>query len=136
MHCIYRNMQNNTIYHCHISLYLQTTADQLIICTTTFHCVYRQLQINSKYQLPHFIVYTDNCRTTEYKHCHISFYLQTTADQRNVCRLPHFILFWDNCRTTHYMHCKISFYLQTTADQIKICTFKFHFYRQMQTKLI
>jgi len=33
--------------HCHISLYLQTTEEQLNIRTAIFHCIYRQLQTNS-----------------------------------------------------------------------------------------
>jgi len=78
--------------HCHISLYLQTTADQLSICTVIFQCICCKLQNKWIIALSHFKVFTDIYRKNKYMHCHISFYLQTTKDQMNIhtARIPCF----------------------------------------------
>jgi len=101
--CIYRQLQTNSTYalpqfilftdncrpthfmHRHISLFLQTRADQLNICNASFHFIYSQLQTNTLYALQHFTVFPENCRRTKYMHCHISLYLQKSAEQINLC---------------------------------------------------
>jgi len=118
------NYRQTEYMHCHISIYLQTNADLKNICIPTFHYIYRQLQTKTIYALPYFSLFTDNFRPNQYMHCHISLYLQTTADQLIICTtifhciyrqlqtnllyaLPYFIVFTDNCRTTEYMLCLI-----------------------------
>jgi len=152
---IFRDTCRTTDYmHCRIPLYLQTTADQIKICTATFNCIYRQLQTNTIYALPHFILFSDNCSPNEYMHCQISFFLQKTEDQMNICSAnfhciykqlqtnwvyaqPHFILFTDSFRPNQYKPCHITFYLQTTAEQMNICIATFHsIYRLLQTNTI
>jgi len=104
--------------HCHNTLYLHTTADQINICRATFHFIYRILQTNSIYALPQIIVYIDNCRETQIMKCNISLYLQTTA-ANPINEEPFFISYKDKFRETQYV------------------TAKFHFiYRHLQTKSI
>ena len=131
------------ILHCHISLYLQITADQLNICTATFHFIlqttadqlnictakfhfiYRHLQANWIYALPHFILFTDNCRPTEYMHCHISLYLQTTTCQlKQYNKLYRYSLIF--CITTSLcIYFKLAPYRPYIYYLVTVCLFVF-----------
>jgi len=148
--------QNNCVLndymHCRIPLYLQATADQLNICTIPFNFIYTELQTKSINSLPHFILFTHNYRPTQYMHCHISLYVQTTADQhiirhptlhfiyrqlqsKWIYALPHFTVFTDYCRLTQSLHCHISLYLQTNINQINIRIATIHcLYKLLQIK--
>ena len=76
------------------------------------------------YALPHFILFTDNCRPTQYMHCHISLYLQTTADQlKQQIKLYRYSLIF--CITTanlwryFYMHITVRIFI--TCSQFFLC---------------
>ena len=130
------NCRTREFMHCHISVYLEATADQTISCTATFHYICRQLQNKRIWGMPYFIVFTENRRTNEDMQSHISVYLQTTADQLNI-RSANCILFTDNRKPTQYMHCHISLYFHTIADKHNICTAIFHcVYIHLQNKWI
>jgi len=118
--------------HWHISFYLQTTADQQIICIATFHIlhtnavqhkictaifhfIYRELQTKKLYALPHFILFQKM--------------------QNNwIYALTDLIVFKDKFRTTEYSHCNFSLYLKKIAVKLLIFTAIIHcIYRQLQT---
>ena len=75
--------------------------------------------------MPHFVVFTHNCRPTQYMYCQITLYLHTPADHLIICTAT-FHFFTDNCSPTEYIQGYISFYIQADADQVNICTVTFH----------